>query len=176
LLLGREVLSRVGTRFLAVLYAAEGFFYVAYVLWRVVPGGLSLLYRVPHFIESSAPPFIENWFFTFLFAMFCVGVFFISRALILLFGEGKLRFSDYFVSGFSVFLWAIPALVSFGNAYGYFTHSTLSLRPYAYANLTNGMFFATIGAINVLSLIYMRLSRSARAQHEKEGGLFPLSK
>jgi len=88
--------------------------------------------------------------------MFGVGIFFISRAFILLIG-GKRLLSDYYVSVFSVFLWVFPALISFGNARTYFMAAPLSLRPYAYSYLTTGMLFAIIGLINILSLICMRL-------------------
>ncbi len=136
-------------RVVAILFIAEGVFYVAYAVWRTVLNRLEV-YR--------APPALETLAYAFFLAMLGAGIFFISRAFILLIGRTRLHLSDYGVSLCSFFLWGFPALISFGNAHSYLTTAPSSLRPYAYSNLVTGMFFALIGVINILSWMYMGLS------------------
>ena len=111
-------MSKTRIRVLAILFVAEGLFYVGYTVWQTVLNRLEF-YR--------APPLITSLAYAFFLAMFGVGAFFISRAFILLI-RGKRWLSDYYVSIFSVFLWAFPALISFGNARTYFTTAPLSLE------------------------------------------------
>jgi len=150
-------MSKIGIRVLAILFVVEGLFYVTYTVYHTVLNRLEF-YR--------APPLITPLAYAFFLTMLGVGVFFISRAIILLFG-GKSLPSDYYVSIVSFYLWVLPALFSFGNARTYFATAPLSLRPVAYTYLTTGIIFTIIGVFNILSLLYMsgKLERIKRGLH-----------
>ena len=138
---------------LAILFFAEGLFFVAFTVWTTVINQLEF-YR--------APPLLETLAYGFFLVMFGVGAFFVARALVLSTRSTGLLASDSYMSAFSFLLWIFPALTSFGNANSYFTTAPMSLRPYAYQYLMLGILFTIIGAINISSMIYMSWLRLSK--------------
>lgn len=119
--------------------------------------------RVVHALQFyGAPPALESAAKFFILLMLIAGIFFISRALILLKGVIKPSKSDLIASILSI--WVFPALIAMGNA------NTYHIAPYipeesrsmCFYYLQIGALFIVIGIFNLSSLflsIYLIRSR-----------------